>query len=190
MPEEPTICAIEVGPDAFALAPRLSNKIFGSGPMDVLYVDHRFDAARRAKENTDRSREDIFGETKRQGRDLVVLANTETLPVASESTDVVLAANVFGADGYTRYKVGDWKKISSEWNRVLREGGKVAIIETSTPAPRDKVIKALVEAGFERDKITVYKNTEDIEELYDDPVEAKIFLELSNMESWAVVVEK
>ena len=91
-------------------------------------------------------------------KERVIQGDGSKLSLPSASAGTIFAKDLFGSQGMLamepvvgqftlKEKIGEG--FGKEWYRVLKPGGKVVIVETSTPADR-KVLKAeFVNAGFE-----------------------------------------
>lgn len=86
----------------------------------------------------------------------LLAADGQNLPITDNSVDFICAKDLFGADGQraiTPAEKMDFENIGDnlpkEWFRICKPSAKIVVIEVSTPAPRENLIKQFKEAGFE-----------------------------------------
>ena len=84
----------------------------------------------------------------------------QKLPFKDNSISVIFAKDLFGADGFLAtqpdgtYDMEDvGTGFADEWFRVCKKGGKVVIMEVSTPPDMDLLKKEFLNVGFEVDEV-------------------------------------
>ena len=119
---------IEVGSGNFPAALKTDKKEEDNNFYLAIDVDKEM--VGEAKKRSDR----IFGKDQRRG---FVAADAEELPLAAESVDEFLFANVFGDP---RIQIRKKAHFFTEVARTLREGGRMILFETYTPFTFEGII--------------------------------------------------
>lgn len=177
---------VEIGPRDSPLIRELRKDILGG--KTVVYLEKRGRWASALKDIVDR---DLTPSSyrAREHKEYIVVADASSLPLEDESVGVIFAANVFGAHGYRTLRgpdakiedkpedVGDFAKIAEECNRVISKGGKLVILESTTPYDSRELITVFSKKGF---KITEYYKGESIGNVFDEASEAR-----QNIKDWA-----
>ncbi|RJR28472.1 hypothetical protein C4564_05215 [Candidatus Microgenomates bacterium] len=139
------------------------------------------------------------------GRDLIIQADAQDIPLPESSSTIIVAKDMFGAEGKLTTEivpgagatnvnehVGDRGLIAQEFFRVAAPGGKIVVLETLTPSEsiRNSVENAMDLAGF---KLAEEYKGRQIQNIFADPEHSVIkrnSLSIDWDNAYALVYEK
>ena len=88
-----------------------------------------------------------------EGRESRIQGLADEIPLPDESTSLVFASNLFGSQGYLEMipeggfsndvNTLDNESIAKEWSRILKDGGRVVLVENSTPPEGSKRLELI-----------------------------------------------
>lgn len=120
-------------------------------------------------------------EAEEKGKSQIIQGDASSLMVAPNSINTLFAKDVLGQQNQldidAKHKltgnivdVGSITGLAKEWSRVVKQDGKVIILETGTPPAKDSLVNAFRSEGFEvvenygKDGLGKIFGTEDIED--------------------------
>lgn len=174
MSEEKTL-ALEIGP---SVSPQLSLLRDDLRGENQVYIERSPRFLKELKKNVNPN--------------TVMRGDAQKLMLQNESVDIIFASALFGQASRPDVNVGDFQQIAAEWARVIKKGGKVVILETSTPANKENIINIFSNVGiklkeeYPRGEINKIFATGD----FKTEAHARILTKMSAEGSYALVLEK
>jgi len=132
---------------------------------------------------------------KLDGKETVIQGHGSRIPLPDNSVGVVFAKDLFGSHGMLAVLPGPrfaekediGKGFGEAWFRVCRPGGKVIIVEVSTPANFEDLNKEFLDAGFV--KVEEHKEKDTVN-VYEKGPKLKTYAESLPRGSYSVVYQK
>lgn len=185
---------IEVGPRDNPLIWALREDLLPSQSGRAFYIDKEHTPLQNLKSENERD-VDVWSMFRTDPKPLPVQGDAAHIPVADNSSNLIMASNLFGADDHLEMDVDkggfkgmlrlpEWSDIVTEWNRVLTRGGKVVILENLTPPKTTRLTNMFSEHGFVLNEENRAYNAGKI---FGDK---RISVAMSTMESYSLVFEK